>query len=158
MTGSSISWVSKGASRRYKIDEPKPKNRGKQRLPRGGGGGGGGAKRRRAAGENPDQPGDQEKNPSWWKDMKSLPGAQADEKKDEKPWDLMTDEEKEEKKIRDKWGGTLAESGADLGPADAEHEGLHSPVPSDVFPLWRERALVEGLPAVREEPDAGQGC
>ncbi len=66
--------------------------------------------RRRAAGENPDQPGDQEKNPSWWKDMKSLPGAQADEKKDEKPWDLMTDEEKEEKKIRDKWGGTLAES------------------------------------------------
>ena len=65
--------------------------------------------RRRAAGENPDKPDDAEANPTWWKDMKSLPGAEADKGSDEKPFDLMTDEEKEEKKIRDKWGGTLAE-------------------------------------------------
>ena len=69
----------------------------------------------------------------------------------------MTDEEKEEKKIRDKWGGTLAESCPDLGLADAEHEGLHSPVPGYLFPMWREGSLVSGLPAVGEESDAGQG-
>ena len=67
--------------------------------------------RRRAAGEQMEQSGDVEKNPSWWKELSNLPGS---EKKgpdgDEKPFDLMTEEEKEEKKIRDKWGGTLAES------------------------------------------------
>ena len=90
--------------------------------------------------------------------MKSLPGAQADEKKDEKPWDLMTDEEKEEKKIRDKWGGTLGRVGADFRLADAEHEGLHPPLPGYLLPMRREGSLVSGLPAVGQKSDAGQGC
>mmetsp|Transcript_24440 Transcript_24440/g.73348 ORF Transcript_24440/g.73348 Transcript_24440/m.73348 type:complete len:222 (-) Transcript_24440:30-695(-) len=66
--------------------------------------------RRYAAGESQNQQGDDEKNPSWWKDMKQLPGYEREDKPAEKPYELMTDEEKEEKKIRDKWGGTLAES------------------------------------------------
>ena len=71
--------------------------------------------------------------------MKSLPGRQADEKKDEKPWDLMTDEEKEEKKIRDKWGGALAPSAPPyLGLAHAEHEGPRAPVPGYLFSVRRE--------------------
>ena len=67
--------------------------------------------RRRLAGESLDKLEEEEKNPSWWKDLGSLPGAEkAEAKEGEKPWDLMSEEEKEEKKIRDKWGGTLAES------------------------------------------------
>ena len=66
--------------------------------------------RREAAGESMDQADDAEKNPSWWKELGQLPGAEKEAKSDAKPYDLMTEEEKEEKKIRDKWGGTLAES------------------------------------------------
>ena len=66
--------------------------------------------RREAAGESMDQADDAEKNPSWWKELGQLPGAEKEAPSDAKPFDLMTEEEKEEKKIRDKWGGTLAES------------------------------------------------
>ncbi|KAJ8613562.1 hypothetical protein CTAYLR_002210 [Chrysophaeum taylorii] len=51
----------------------------------------------------------QENNPSWWSDLKTLPGAQGEYKKDDIPEDLLTDEQKEERRIREKWGGTLAE-------------------------------------------------
>lgn len=68
--------------------------------------------RRRLAGESIEQKEDAEKNPSWWKELSNLPGSEkkGDDDMDEKPFDLMSEEEKEEKKIRDKWGGTLAES------------------------------------------------
>ena len=78
-TGSSTS-CERGASRRLQDRRAEAEEQSKQRLA---------AweaekQRRRAAGENPDQPGDQEKNPSWWKDMKSLPGRKL-MKEDEKP-------------------------------------------------------------------------
>mmetsp|Transcript_15652 Transcript_15652/g.48515 ORF Transcript_15652/g.48515 Transcript_15652/m.48515 type:complete len:215 (-) Transcript_15652:38-682(-) len=66
--------------------------------------------RRRAMGEHENQQGDEEQNPSWWKELGQLPGAEKPKADETKPYDLMTDEEKEEKRIRDKWGGTLAES------------------------------------------------
>ncbi|KAJ1451812.1 hypothetical protein M885DRAFT_528664 [Pelagophyceae sp. CCMP2097] len=52
---------------------------------------------------------DSKDDPSWWHDLKALPGA---EKKttDFTPQDTLTDEQREEKKIRDKWGGTLADN------------------------------------------------
>mmetsp|Transcript_12567 Transcript_12567/g.50514 ORF Transcript_12567/g.50514 Transcript_12567/m.50514 type:complete len:225 (-) Transcript_12567:172-846(-) len=70
--------------------------------------------RRAAAGEAAHQGGDDEKNPKWWTDLKALPGAGgapgASTKLEDMPDDLLTEEQKEEKKIRAKWGGTLAES------------------------------------------------
>mmetsp|Transcript_1378 Transcript_1378/g.3535 ORF Transcript_1378/g.3535 Transcript_1378/m.3535 type:complete len:219 (+) Transcript_1378:1-657(+) len=62
--------------------------------------------RRLAAGEPLTAPGDQD--PSWWSDLKNLPGHV--EGKAEIPEELMTEDQKEEKRIRDKWGGTLAET------------------------------------------------
>lgn len=66
--------------------------------------------RRAALGEDLMQQNEGDANPAWWSDLKALPGAKGEWKKDELPEELMTEEQKEEKRIRDKWGGTLAES------------------------------------------------
>lgn len=64
--------------------------------------------RRAANGEDTSNMTREDGKPSWWGDLKALPGAAKDQK--EIPEELMTEEQKEEKRLRDKWGGTLAES------------------------------------------------
>lgn len=58
----------------------------------------------RASGELPPPSTD----PRWWNELKALPGSKMPER--EIPEELMTEEQKEEKRIREKWGGTLADS------------------------------------------------
>ena len=51
---------------------------------------------------------DDQGKPRWWGDLKALPGAER--QRAEIPDELLTEEQREEKRLRDKWGGTLAES------------------------------------------------
>mmetsp|Transcript_135 Transcript_135/g.380 ORF Transcript_135/g.380 Transcript_135/m.380 type:complete len:220 (-) Transcript_135:251-910(-) len=63
---------------------------------------------RAAAGEDTSAMTRADGKPSWWGELKALPGAARDEK--ETPEHLLSEEQLEEKRLRDKWGGTLAES------------------------------------------------
>mmetsp|Transcript_5788 Transcript_5788/g.8223 ORF Transcript_5788/g.8223 Transcript_5788/m.8223 type:complete len:166 (+) Transcript_5788:136-633(+) len=49
-----------------------------------------------------------DKKPGWWGELKVLPGAERDEVCI--PEELMSEEQLEEKKLREKWGGTVAEN------------------------------------------------
>lgn len=49
--------------------------------------------------------------PTWWSDLRTLPGgATSGRKLEDIPDEFLNEEQREEKRIREKWGGTLAET------------------------------------------------